>query len=102
MSDSLEERKKDAKILWEENVKSLLYRYDDPADMIESVAKFTAKTFEDVVTEPVAIIRLAHSYSYQSCEHPEWDGSGAKAMVDALIVSVSHRIPGYDAAPWSI
>lgn len=48
------------------------------------------------------VLKLAQSYSYQSCEHDGWETSDAKKWIDGLIYGLAFKIPGYDAAPWSI
>ena len=39
---------------------------------------------------------------YQSCEHPEWDGSTAQVFLTALSGGLTSYIPGYDDAAWEI
>ena len=48
------------------------------------------------------VIKLAQSYRYQSCEHDGWETSKAKRWIANLISGLIYKLPGYDAAPWSI
>lgn len=50
----------------------------------------------------IATIKLANSLAYQSCEFDEWDASEAKAFLDAFESWSINKLPGYDAAPWTI
>jgi hypothetical protein len=50
----------------------------------------------------IHVIKLAQSYSYQSCEHEGWSTSEAKRWIDNLIAGLVYKLPGYDAAPWAI
>jgi len=45
------------------------------------------------------VMKLAQSYDYQSCEHAGWS---TKRWIDLLIAGLVYKLPGYDAAPWSI
>ncbi len=40
------------------------------------------------------------NYEYQSCEHPEWEGSEAHAFCRALKEEILASLPGYEDAPW--
>jgi hypothetical protein len=90
-----------------ENVASVQYRYDDhdiddlPGAKTSAVDyRFTRQWYGK--TTPVQLIKAAHCYTYQSCEHPGWETSPAKAFIDDLIDSAIHAIPGYDSAAWDI
>lgn len=39
------------------------------------------------------------NYEYQSCEHPEWESSEARAFCLAMKEAILSSLPGYDAAP---
>ena len=51
---------------------------------------------------PVGAIKAAQCYEYQSCEHPEWSTSEAKALTERLINEAISNLPGYESAPWGI
>lgn len=46
------------------------------------------------------ILKLLDGYSYQSCEHPEWEGSWAKTFVDTVRLYTIPKLAGYRDAPW--
>jgi hypothetical protein len=48
----------------------------------------------------VQVLKAIQSYAYQSCEHPEWDGSLAKRFCDWLESAIIGDLPGYDDAEW--
>jgi hypothetical protein len=52
--------------------------------------------------DAIKAIKLANSLAYQSCEFDEWDSSEAKAFLDAFESWSVNKLPGYDAAPWTI
>ena len=93
-------------MLLDECVKSVSYRYPDdeitelpgPTDA-EWLVPFK---FNPVVRRPTPVqaLKLLDCYEYQSCEHPGWQTSEAKAFCDVLRRNLIHRLPGYDEAPW--
>jgi len=96
---------KAGQMLWDENLASVRYRYDNPnpdelpgpvgEDYIFAFRSSLATNYD-----PVHVIKACHCLEYQSCEHEWWDASEAKAFVDALRRSASHVLDGYDDAPW--
>ena len=50
----------------------------------------------------IAIIKLANSLAYQSCEFDEYDASESKVFTDTLVSWAVNKLDGYDAAPWTI
>lgn len=50
----------------------------------------------------VIVLKAIACYEYQSCEHPGWEASEARAFCDALRRHVIASLPGYDEAPWAI
>lgn len=90
--------------LWRENARSVAYRYredeipapDAPRAWLDPrAARFTHR--EDFTAR---VVKAVSCYVYQSCEHPGWDSSRAKAWCDALIMAAAHELPGYEAADW--
>jgi hypothetical protein len=51
---------------------------------------------------PVEVLKAISCYEYQSCEHPEWEESEAKAFCEALRDLMIGRLPGYDEAAWEV
>jgi hypothetical protein len=48
------------------------------------------------------VIKAADCLDYQSCEHPEWDKSEAKQLLDAIRAAAISKLPGYEEAEWAI
>lgn len=77
--------------LWGENLRSVAYRYPGdedgtrpgPCDFRDSDVDTYTWTEAPVLTG-AALHTAISSYTYQSCEHAEWDTSEAKRLVDAL------------------
>lgn len=97
--------------LWQENLNSVLYRY--PAEREagqyfrehygpEVMAAYRCPVFPAKRFDPVAALKAVRCYEYQSCEHPEWNGSPAKAFCEDLREWLIAALPGYDEAPWEI
>ena len=92
-------------MLWDENFRSVKYRYEDmPLDDLggycgESKYRFGGRgAFEKY--DPVQVIKACNCLDYQSCEHPEWKASEAHAFINALIARAICEIPGYEEAEW--
>tara|TARA_R110000868_G_C10651982_1_gene745044 strand:+ start:34 stop:459 length:426 start_codon:yes stop_codon:yes gene_type:complete len=83
-----------------ENVKSLASRY--PSEDWDPIEPMREHVEDYPSLSPVAVIKLAHCYAYQACEHPGWEASEACKMIDSLVSRVSHDLPGYDDAPWGL
>ena len=84
-------------MLWEENFKSVNYRYNENSKCPKYVFKKPEKEYT-----PVEIAKFVHCYMYQSCEHDEWGDSDAKATANKLLTDLWHNMPGYASAKWSI
>ncbi len=86
-----------AEILLAENVKSVNYRYKEetPVDTI---------VYDAFATDlhAIDVIKACQCLEYQSCEHPGWDDSLAKKILDIIQRDAVRHLPGYDKAPWSI
>jgi hypothetical protein len=93
-----------ARLLYDENVASVRYRYAD-ADESGMVPTEVAFTMSDIrrarrLTAADALCALA-SFEYQACEHPEWSDGEAARFCDAFRRSLCHVISrGSDC--WSI
>jgi hypothetical protein len=102
------------RMLWIENVRSVAARYpEDDSDSRPGPADFTDTEAETYtyprgplsprhLTAVEALVALS-GYEYQACEHPEWEGSAARAFCDALRHAVIRALPGYDTADtWEV
>jgi hypothetical protein len=85
-------------MLHAENVESVNYRYGET-----TVPDFTM--CEWAAFHPfsqVQILKAARCLRYQSCEHPRWEGSDARKLLEAIIGRSGVDLPGYDEAEWEI
>lgn len=85
------------RLLWEECHRSVNYRYTESTPTPAYNYRIPGATLS-VAT----LIKAAHCYRYQSCEHPEWETSEARAIIEALESHLVHRVPGYEEAPWGL
>lgn len=91
-----------------ENIASVCYRYAD--DKESNYAEFHGQCVTESyapreVTDPVAVLHLAHCLDYQSCEHDGWGKSTAKRMLDDLCFKIDptdsiHNTSTYNATPY--
>lgn len=51
---------------------------------------------------PVEALKLLDCLEYQSCEHPGWRDSDARAFCEALRRQMIACLAGYDEAPWEL
>ena len=96
-----------------ENIRSLHYRYPahvQPTDKARCAAyRFKRSRLiaalggvDDRAVNCVKLIKAIHCYEYQSCEHPEWEGSAAHAYCKDILARLVEYLPGYADAPWGI
>jgi hypothetical protein len=86
-------------MLLAENFRSVNHRYaeeGEPAGMYE----YREPKVGPIGYNPVQVLKAIHCLEYQSCEHPEWETSEARAFLKALEARTIRKIPGYDAAEW--
>jgi len=90
-----------ADVLLAANVLSVAHRY--PHDIPEMEEPFTAAEIRKARTLPALhAISLAQSLQYQSCERDDYENSVAERWTRTLIDRAASRLPGWDAAPWTI
>jgi hypothetical protein len=53
---------------------------------------------DQALNAPMQILKAAQFLARQSDGHPEWDKSGAKRVLDRVIVHAIRRLPGYEEA----
>ena len=85
-----------AELLYAANMRSMNARYGTR----ERTTGFQYQRVPTTHVLPVHIIRLCHSYSYQACEHKQWERSDAKRFIDSIIREACVQLPGYAEAPW--
>ena len=86
-----------AKLLLDENVRSVNFRYQDSNEVGQIVYQIDAP-----ILSAVQVIKAAQCLDYQSCETEDWEQTNAKKLLDAIISTAITKLPGYDDAPWSI
>lgn len=92
--------------LLDECVASVSHRYPgDVADRLPGVIPgFDPGRYEWTdFGRPMSAIECCKAvacYEYQSCEHPGWSRSGARAFCERLRRSLVGEIAGYEEAPW--
>ena len=94
------------RMLWRYNVKSVAYRYNMPdrhaeehLGYLKAIAEYS---YEPIPAKPAAIAKIARCYDYQTCETPDYPGSRAEAIAEALMAAFPATLAGYDDAPWGI
>ena len=93
-------------MLWRENHLSVNHRYDE----LPKVEPSSPYIFERPLKrlqhngrlDPMQVLKAIDCYEYQSCEHPGWLKSEAKAYCGVLRRRIVHSLPGYDEASWGI
>lgn len=101
------------KALKDENLKSLKARYGyhefedlDKADYFLECLWHSAdpeyKFIPGFELSPLQVIKLAHSYDYQTCEHKEYSGSRIQKLITAIILYATTELEGYEEAEWAI
>jgi hypothetical protein len=86
-------------ILWNENHKSVNYRYNEnhPTPTYSFRYKFV---------DLGQALKAIDCLDYQSCEHPDYQESEAKKILDileqALLSKMKNSHPQYEKAAWSI
>lgn len=98
-------------MLWEENVRSVAYRYKDdlPTELPGATGAPWLIPYRHRFNSILAyiddnwqaqVMKSADCYEYQSCEHPSWQTSAAKGFVDTLRKLTWALLPGYEEAEW--
>lgn len=102
------DRTQAARLLAEENVRSVAHYYPDRAEtLIEQSHHIDDETFFAGCTQavtgyaPAQVHKLAESLDYQSCWHSGWENSDAKRIVDAVVNDTAGHPAAWNA-PWSI
>lgn len=84
-------------ILWQENARSVNYRYKEayPADKL--TARDISLSFD---IQPLQLLRALDCLEYQSCETPDFADSEAFIIIKRLIKYAYQAIPGYSTSIW--
>ncbi len=105
----LEHAARIGQMLWDENVKSVCYRYDEPADSTDlpgpvgETYTYEVHPLTSSTVDPLAVFQVLSCYEYQTCEHPGWNDSEAytivQAIKDKMIRRISDDAPGWGDVP---
>lgn len=90
------EQEKLGLLLHAENERSLRHRYQDWGD----VDAFEFAFVQTIAVPPIQVLKAAHCYIYQACEHPEWKGCAVADILDAITHHAMRRLSGYEQADW--
>ncbi|ART74333.1 hypothetical protein BTO20_37560 (plasmid) [Mycobacterium dioxanotrophicus] len=85
-------------MLLDENIASVAHLHNEPP--APEIYKYRPPAQRGWTN--VELLNALHCYRYQSCEHPDWEGSEAQAFTEALEARLIHRLPGYSSGPWAI
>jgi len=102
----LDEFERVCNMLWQENIRSVMYRYGD-----ELISTLPGPIGEDhritrmdhdswLEFDPTQVLKSCKCYEYQSCEHPVWESSEAHAFIQSLKSHAINSLPGYENAEW--
>ena len=89
-----------------ENLSSIEHRY--PGDHATERAAYETidvpPTAEhEARTLPrLAIVKACHCYAYQACEHPGWETSAARKLINAIETHAVRELPGYNDLQWGL
>lgn len=91
-----------AKILYKENVASLVARYGDDE---EDMPMRTLPAYQPIVTDKYHMASLVGCFEYQACETNTWEDSPSFRICQKIIASLNlpkdyHTSPEYREAPW--
>ena len=83
-------------MLWQTNIASVQYRYnDEPLSDLPGPCDETYQ-YEYVTPQrqltPVEVYAVARCYAYQSCERDDWEDSEAYGLIDVLCTALQTRL----------
>jgi len=93
-------------ILWDENIKSVLFLYREKTrdKMPGPIGDDFVLTIHDIFfvlgVSHVEIFKACHCLEYQSCETAEWERSETHAIISAIKEHTARIMPGYNEAEW--
>lgn len=83
--------------LFEENCRSVDHRYGEV-----NARDYRYRAADVWGMAPVQILKACNCLEYQSCEHPGWPDSQARANLEVIRAYAVRMLPGYDEAEWTI
>ncbi len=91
-----------ARVLYSENIRSLMARYKDAENDPFNEAEFASPLMSQKPLAPVEAIKACDCYDYQSCETDNYKQSVACALVEMVRAVAVSALPGYDKAGWTV
>ena len=88
-----------AQRLWDENIRSVNYRYQETNNPKE----FIIKKIEHQGTydiDPIQVLKSIHCLQYQSCETSDWEKTEEYIILKALEQAAIRHLPRYEQAEW--
>ena len=87
-----------------ENVTAACDRYSDlsPETAQQNFSGESGYSYTLETVPALHALSLLSGYEYQACESADWEKSKARDICERLRLALIRKLPGYDAAPWSI
>jgi len=93
----MEEMESDAVMLYNANIQSVNYRYEEDRPLESDFNIGGPRS-----TETAQVLMAIHCLEYQACEPPDWEQSPAYHWLRDLGETYERLVPGYDDAQWEI
>ncbi len=102
--DSCERLDEIGQLLWNENVQSVNFRYNETSEAPPFT--YISAYSHSKLLPAISASKQAQCVAYQSCEHDGWEKSEAKEICDAIESHALHEFlrtcPEYNEAPWGL
>lgn len=83
--------------LFEENCRSVDHRYGEV-----NARNYRYRAADVRSLSPVQVLKACNCLEYQSCEHPGWPDSTARANLEVIRAYAVRMLPGYEEAEWCL
>lgn len=94
------------KKLYEANVQSVNYRYNETTDTACEASQIPTarkdKKWQLTNYNEVQVMKLCHCWEYQSSELPNYEITKGYEVMQRALKNASQRLPGYDDAEWEV
>ena len=92
--------------LLKENLDSVSYRYNESPGFVKDAGDDPENYLFQMdrrAFTPLEILKALTCIDYQSCEHPGWYSSRARALITSLAFDTTTSLPGWSDSPgWTI
>lgn len=85
-----------------ENWRSVRYRYGAGDERPAPAPREGIQLAQFAELSPVEVIKACECLDYQSCEHPSYERSDAKRLIDTIKNAAIGELPGYRGAAWEV